>query len=64
MIIKARSNPTDAHFLRLMGFAVMVSGSLVAWFWNLLGKIAKQGLLMLADIADALFVQRKTDRTP
>lgn len=55
LLIKSRSYPTDGSgFIQAVGMVVMVCGLLTSFFWRFISKLATEGLLMLADIADGL----------
>jgi len=58
LIIKSRSNPTAGSFILGSGVVVMVCGLLVSVLWRFIAKLATEGMLILADIADGLSSNR------
>lgn len=58
LIIKSRSNPTAGSLILGTGVVVMVCGLLVSVLWRFIAKLATEGMLILADIADGLSSNR------
>ena len=59
LIIKSRSNPTAGSFILGTGVVVMVCGLMVSVLWRFIAKLATEGMLILADIADGLSSNRE-----
>ena len=59
LIIKSRSCPTGGNFIQGIGVAVIVFGLLGSVFWKLITNLATEGMLLMADLADDFFQQRK-----
>lgn len=64
LIIKSRANPTAGSFILGTGVVVMVCGLLVSVLWRFIAKLATEGMLILADIADGLSSNREGFRNP
>lgn len=59
LIIKSRSYAKEGNFIQGIGVAVIVFGLLGSVFWKLITNLATEGMLLMADIADDFFQQRK-----
>jgi hypothetical protein len=58
LIIKSRSNSTAGSFILGTGVVVVLCGLLVSVLWRFLAKLATEGMLILAEIADGLSSNR------
>jgi len=63
LLIEARTHPASKQFIQGVGITVIVCGLLVSYCWRFIAKLATEGLLILADIADGFFQQRKAALT-
>ena len=55
LLIEARPHPDTKHFIQSIGIGVIVFGFLFSCYWRFITKLATEGLLILADIADGFF---------
>ena len=58
LIIKSRATATAGNLILGTGVVVMVCGLLVSVLWRFLAKLATEGMLILADIADGFSSNR------
>ena len=63
LLMEARTHQDMKQFIQGFGISVIVCGLLVSFWWRFIAKLAIEGLLMLADIADGFFQQRKAALT-
>jgi chromate transport protein ChrA len=61
LIIEARSHPDSRQFIQGVGLAVIVCGLVLSFLWRFIAKLGKEGMLVMADIADGLFQMRKAE---